>query len=118
MKAISIIGKVFEPFGTALFDDPVLVERKFERVLCIRSWGECVGACWHSDNVALGISLIAAPEVLRWYVFPWFRKIVKQVNARDAETMYCSDGDSDAIVGNMGFVNYILWNLRRSTWLK
>jgi uroporphyrinogen decarboxylase len=117
MKAVCVIGKVFNPvwwlmgfetFCLALADNPGLVERMFERVggiqyrLLERALEHrCVGAYFHSDDVAFGTSLMVSPQVLRRYAFPWFRRMVKLAHDRGVPAIYHSDGKLDAILGDI-----------------
>jgi uroporphyrinogen decarboxylase len=122
MKVILVLGKVFNPvwwlmgfeqFGLAVYDDPGLVERMFERVGGIQCQvleraleHRCVGAHWHADDVAFNTSLMVAPGVLRRYVFPSYRRMVDLCHAAGALAIYHSDGKLDPIVEDlidMGF---------------
>ncbi len=114
MKVICHIGKIFNPvwwlmgfedFCMALVDNPGLVERMFEKVGSIQ-FGvlervlehRCVGAYWHSDDVAFATSLMVSPDVLRCYAFPWFRRLVELAHDRGVPAVYHSDGKLDLIL--------------------
>lgn len=114
MKAVCIIGKVFnlvwwlmgfENFCIALVDNPSLVERMFQRVGSIQYRVlertleyQCVGAYWHSDDVAFGTGLMVSPQTLRRYAIPWFRSMVALAHSRDVVTICHSDGRLDEII--------------------
>jgi uroporphyrinogen decarboxylase len=117
MKVIVVIGKVFNPvwwlmgferFSLAVFDEPALVERMFERVGRIQSRvleraleHRCVGAHWHADDVAFNTSLMVSPEVLRRYAFPQYRRMVDLCHGAGALAIYHSDGKLDPIVEDL-----------------
>ena len=117
MKVILVLGKVFNPvwwlmgfeqFGLAVYDNPALVERMFERVGRIQCRVleralkyHCVGAHWHADDVAFNTSLMVAPGVLRRYVFPWYRRMVDLCHEAGALAIYHSDGRLDPIVEDL-----------------
>ena len=114
MKVICIVGKVFNPvwwlmgfdtFGVALFDNPILVERMFERVGTIQVRAleraleyRCIGSYWHSDDVAFRTGLMVSPQALQRYAFPWFRRMVDLAHDQDVPAIYHSDGKLDSIV--------------------
>lgn len=114
MKVICHIGKVFNPvwwlmgfenFCMALVDNPGLIEQMFEKVGSIQVAvleraleHHCVGAYWHSDDVAFATSLMVSPDVLRRYAFPWFRRLVKLAHDRGVPAVYHSDGKLDLIL--------------------
>jgi uroporphyrinogen decarboxylase len=117
MKVILVIGKVFNPvwwlmgfeqFSLAVFDNPALVERMFERVGSIQCRvleraleHRCVGAHWHADDVAFNTSLMVAPDVLRRYAFPWYRRMVDLCHGAGVLAIYHSDGKLDPIVEDL-----------------
>jgi uroporphyrinogen decarboxylase len=117
MKVILVIGKVFNPvwwlmgfeqFGLAVYDNPALVERMFERVGTIQCRvleraleHRCVGAHWHADDVAFNTSLMVSPETLRRYAFPWYRRMVDLCHQGGALAICHSDGNLDPIVEDL-----------------
>ena len=122
MKVIVQIGKVFnavlwlmgfETFSYALYDNPWLVERMFERVgkIQTRILERCldypsVGAYLHADDVAYNTATIVSPAVLRKYAFPWFRRMVELTHSRGVLAILHSDGKLDTIyddIIDMGF---------------
>jgi hypothetical protein len=122
MKVILVIGKVFNPvwwlmgfeqFSLAIYDQPGLVGRLFERVGTIQYRvleraleHRCVGAHWHADDVAFNTSLMVSPAALRQYAFPWFRRMVDLCHDREALAIFHSDGRLDQILEEiieMGF---------------
>jgi uroporphyrinogen decarboxylase len=117
MKVILVIGKIFNPvwwlmgfeqFGLAVYDNPALVERMFERVGTIQCRvleraleHRCVGAHWHADDVAFNTSLMVSPEILRRYAFPWYRRMVDLCHECGALAICHSDGNLDPIVEDL-----------------
>ncbi len=116
-RTVAVLGKVFtsawwllgfESFCLALVEDPGLIERVFERV------GECqlrtlermleypsVGAVWHADDLAYSEALMVAPDVLRRYVFPWYRRMGELCASRDVPMVFHSDGKLDAVLDDV-----------------
>jgi uroporphyrinogen decarboxylase len=109
MKVIGQYGDIFtwvwtlmgfETFSMALFDQPELVERMFDKLGgLIYSMFErmveydCVGALWYSDDIAYTESLMVSPATLRQYLFPWMKKMGDLCRANDMPFIYHSDGD-------------------------
>lgn len=114
MKIICRIGKIFnsvswlmgfEQFSIALFENPTLIERMFDRVGSIQYRTlehvlehPSVGAYWHADDVAFNTATKVSPEVLRRYAFPQFRQMVGLAHDHGVLAIYHSDGKIDAIL--------------------
>jgi uroporphyrinogen decarboxylase len=114
MKVVVQIGKIFNPvwwlmgfetFSMALYDNPDLIRRMFDRVGAIQLRAleraldyPCVGAYLHADDVAFNTSLMVSPEVLRRYAFPWFRRLVDLAHQAGVLAIYHSDGKLDAVL--------------------
>jgi uroporphyrinogen decarboxylase len=109
MKAIYYGGPIFqwvwmlmgfEAFCFALVENLELVQRLFERVGQIRlqslerALDVCAefGAVWQLDDIAYSEGLLVSPQVLREFLFPWFRRIHDVCEARDLPLIYHTDG--------------------------
>jgi len=109
MKAIFYSGPIFqwlwmlmgfETFAFALTDDRELVERLFQRIGEIRlqvleiALNRCpvLGAVWQLDDIAYSEGLMVSPQILRRWLFPWFRRMQDLCRARDLPLIYHSDG--------------------------
>jgi uroporphyrinogen decarboxylase len=89
----------FENFSFALFEEPELVERLFDKIgsLIYKLFEnmvtfERVGAIWYSDDIAYSTGLMASPKALREYFFPWLKKIGTLCKERGLPFLYHSDG--------------------------
>jgi len=123
MKLIACHGDIFrrvtelmgyETFCYALHDDIELVEMMFAKVgSIIYSLFERalekpnVGAMWYCDDIAYATGLLASPDVLQRYAFPWFKKLVKIAHDKGIPVIYHSDGNLweviDDLIEDIGF---------------
>ena len=90
----------FESFSLALVDNPELVDRMFNRVREIvyavftnMMDYECIDAVWFCDDIAYTEGMMISPDVLRKYLFPWYKKMAKVCKDRSLPVIYHSDGD-------------------------
>lgn len=108
VKIIAILGKVFtaawmlmgfETFAMASVEGSSLLDPLFQRIgelqygaleRALRSGH--VGAAWMSDDIAFGTGLMVKPDVLRRYVFPWYRKMGELCRQKGLPFIYHSDG--------------------------
>ena len=51
-----------------------------------------VGAIWLGDDIAYAQALMASPDVLRAYTFPWYRRVGDLCRQADKPLIYHSDG--------------------------
>ena len=89
----------FENFSIALYEDPGLLERLFEKVgNIIYSMFETmvqmdvVKVLWYSDDIAYASGLMLSPPLLRKYFFPWLKRIGELARKHGKPFMYHSDG--------------------------
>lgn len=88
---IAVVGSVLEQVmewlmgyeGVAYgsYDKPDLVGAVFEKVgklvndlYLIAAPMDCVGVIWHGDDIGFKTATMLSPELLRKWVFPWFKK--------------------------------------------
>lgn len=108
MKLIACHGDIFrrvtelmgyETFCYALHEDPELVEMMFQKVgsiiyalfeRAVEKPG--VGAMWYCDDIAYSTGLLASPQALRRYAFPWYRKLARLAHDHGLPIIYHSDG--------------------------
>lgn len=89
----------FETFCFSLVDDPVLVERMFEKIGTIQyqafqamARSKVVGAIWITDDIAYTEGLMVSPKDLRHHLFPWFERMGQMAREVDLPLIYHSDG--------------------------
>jgi len=89
----------FENFSMALFENPILIERLFDKIgNIIYSMFEnmvqmdIVKILWYSDDIAYATGLMISPAILRQYFFPWLSKIGKLARKYNKPFMYHTDG--------------------------
>jgi uroporphyrinogen decarboxylase len=117
MAIAAVIGKIFtavwmlmgfEGFAEAVVHGPDLLAAVFEKVGSIQ-YGVCkrcmeeprVGALLMSDDIAYGQGLMVNPRILREHLFPWYRKLGRELNARGIPYVYHSDGDLWPVMGDI-----------------
>ena len=90
----------FEAFCIALRENIELIRRLFHWVgqtrlqlleNALRRFSD-IGAVWILDDIAYSEGLIVSPQLIREFLFPWFRKIRDVCDARDLPLIYHSDG--------------------------
>ena len=109
MKIISGVGGIFtrvwrimgfETFCYALADEPDLVAALFERVgetqlevfRHITSM-EQIGAMWNGDDLAYSTGTMVPPDVLRRYLFPYYRAMGDICKKKDLPYILHTDGN-------------------------
>lgn len=109
MKVIAVVGKVFtatwmlmgfNTFCYILTENPKLVEAIFNRIGEIQLEVfkkvvefDSIGAIWAVDDIAYGTGLIVSPEILRNYIFPWYKKMGDICKEKGLPFIYHSDGN-------------------------
>ena len=91
----------FETFAFSLIENPELISKMFTRVGEIRLrvfekiLERCrdIGAVWMLDDVAFGTGLMVSPDLIRKYLFPWFRRVKALCKERELPLIYHSDGN-------------------------
>lgn len=88
---IAVVGSVleqvmewlmgYEGVAYGAYDKPDLVGAVFDRVgklvedlYLISAPMDCVGVIWHGDDIGFKTATILSPDLLRKWVFPWFKK--------------------------------------------
>lgn len=108
MKLIAAHGDIFrrvtelmgyETFCYALYENVELVELMFQKVgriiyhLYERALDKHnVGAMWYCDDIAYATGLLAAPDVLRRYAFPHYKRLADLAHHKGIPIIYHSDG--------------------------
>jgi len=109
MKLVVSIGPIFsgiwrcmglEGFSFACIENPELVRAVTDKtggllVSIIENLvqRDYVGAIWFGDDIAYTESLMVSPELLREYIFPYYRQIGQAVRGSGKLFLYHSDGD-------------------------
>lgn len=95
----------FEAFCEALTQDLGLVERMFDKVgsLVFDSFQKVIAldgvkAVWHPDDMAYSEGLMVSPQVLRRYVFPWYRRMGEVCRQKGLPYIFHSDGRLDQVL--------------------
>lgn len=108
MKVIAVMGYIFtsswwlmgmETFCLALYEQPELIRRLYDRIWRIQSRVvervlafDVVGAIHHPDDMAYADGMIVSPKHLREFVFPWYRWCGALVRDRGLPYIFHSDG--------------------------
>lgn len=102
-NVISLMG--YENLCVLLYDDPALVEAVFEKVgstladyYAIGAQYGTVGIIMSNDDWGFNTQTMLSPEMMRKYVFPWHRKIVKAAH----------DNGKPAVLHSCGFMSEIM----------
>jgi uroporphyrinogen decarboxylase len=117
MKVVAYMGWVFtsiwtlmgmETFCTALYDDPELIRRMYDRVWSIQTRVlmrvleyDVVGIVTHPDDLAWSGSLIVSPAHFREFVFPWYRWNCATVRESGRVNVFHSDGRLDSVLEDL-----------------
>lgn len=95
----------FEQFCDALYTDPELIERMFDRVGSLfaslfeyMASIDVVGALWYADDLAYAEGLLWSPELMRKYLFPWYEELGAIARKNDLPLILHSDGDLTKIL--------------------
>jgi uroporphyrinogen decarboxylase len=108
MKVIAVMGYIYtscwwlmgmETFCVALFEQPELIRRMYDRIWRIQSRVaervlacDVVGALHHPDDMAYADGMIVSPKHLRQFVFPWYRWCGALVRDHGLPYSFHSDG--------------------------
>jgi len=102
-NVIRLMG--FDELCYKLFEDTQLVEDIFEKVgsLLLEYYKklvsfDCVGACIANDDWGFKTSTLLSPDILRRYIFPWYKKIVNVVKASGKPVILHSCGYFNDII--------------------
>lgn len=122
MKLMPHGGTILEPvtwlmgletLSLALYDQPGLLEAMFERIgrLALENCEtlcqfDGVGAVWISDDIGHRSGTMIAPEHLRQYVFPWWKRLASCIHSHGLPVLLHSCGDltgvMDEIIDDVG----------------
>ena len=95
----------YVPMSMAMADEPDLVEIMFDRVgelllACIEAVVDCeqVGVINLNDDLGFKSATLISPDMLRRYVFPWYRRMAEVVHAHGKPfTLHCCGNVSEII---------------------
>ena len=89
----------FSNFCITLYEDPDLIKAITDKVgsfllNVVRNCADFpdVGGIWHSDDCAYKTSTMIAPELMRRYIFPWYKKMGDVCKLKGLPFLYHSDG--------------------------
>jgi uroporphyrinogen decarboxylase len=108
MKVLAYLGYIFtsawwlmgmETFCIALYENPELIRRLYDRIWSIQSRValriaacDAVGGMVHADDLAYADGFIVSPKHYREYVFPWYRWCGAMARDRGLLHIMHSDG--------------------------
>jgi uroporphyrinogen decarboxylase len=108
MSVIASLGYIFasswwlmgmETFCIALYEQPELIRRLYDRIWSIQSRvllrvlkSDVVGALVHADDLAYSEALMVSPKHYREYVLPWYRWCGAIARDHDLPYIFHSDG--------------------------
>jgi uroporphyrinogen decarboxylase len=114
MKVIAFLGWIFtsvwtlmglETFCFALYEQPELIRRMYDRVWAIQSRillrllkSPAIGAIAHPDDLAYSDALMIAPAHFRQCVFPFYRWSCTMVREHGLPNIFHSDGRLDSVL--------------------
>jgi len=114
MKVIAFLGWIFssvwtlmglEAFCFALYEQPELIRRMYDRVWAIQSRvllrlleSDVIGAIAHPDDLAYSDALMIAPAHFRQFVFPFYRWSCTMVREQGLPNIFHSDGRLDTVL--------------------
>ncbi len=117
MKVVAYMGWIFtsvwtlmgmETFCFALYEQPDLIRRMYDRVWDINSRVllrildyDVVGAVAHPDDLAYSEALMISPRHFREFVFPWYRWNCAMARQRGVINIYHSDGRLDPVLDDI-----------------
>ena len=94
-----------EAFSIACVENPALIEAIADKIgeLCVNIAESCmqrewVGAYWLGDDIAYTTGLMASPNFLRKYVFPYYKRIGEICRRYDKPFIWHSDGDHSSVL--------------------
>ncbi len=117
MKVAAYMGYIFtsvwwlmglETFCAAMYEEPELIRRLYERIWAIQSRTavrllkyDSIGALAHPDDIAYAEALMVSPAHLREYVFPWYRWCGTLAHERGWPYIYHSDGRLTSVLDDI-----------------
>jgi len=100
------------PFAKALYRDPILIRKMFEKVgetlsFYCKVCAECemVGAMTMGDDMGFRSGPMLSPEKLREYVFPWQKRCVENVHKHGKPFILHSCGNLKIVMNDL--INYV-----------
>lgn len=98
----------YETLALALYDQPDLVEAMFDRIgrLALENCEtlcqfDGVGAVWISDDIGHRSGTMIAPEHLRHYVFPWWKRLAECIHSHGLPVLLHSCGNLAAVMDDI-----------------
>jgi uroporphyrinogen decarboxylase len=98
----------YETLALALYDQPDLLETMFDRIgqLALENCEtlcqfDGVGAVWISDDIGHRSGPMIAPEHLRHYVFPWWKRLAKCIHSHGLPVPLHSCGDLTVVMDDI-----------------
>lgn len=95
----------YETLAMNLYDQPDLLEVMFERVgqmymdRChALSQFDAIGAIWINDDIGHRSGTMIAPDHLRHYVFPWWKRIAECIHAQGRPVLLHSCGKLELVM--------------------
>jgi len=103
---LQIMG--FENFSYILIDQPELVENVFKKIgnvlvhMCSTLADmDKVGALWVGDDMGYRSGTLISPQLLRKYIFPWYKKIADIAHAHELPFLFHSCGNLEEIMNDL-----------------
>ena len=88
-----------------VYDDPVLVEKTFDKVgrlvydlYTVAAPMEGVGVIWHGDDIGYNMATLLSPTHLRKWVFPWFKKYAEIAHNYNKPIWYHACGNKNQVM--------------------
>ena len=98
----------YQNLALALYDQADLLEAMFDRVGCmylqhceILCQFDGVGAVWISDDIGHRSGPMIAPEHLRHYVFPWWKRLAECIHGHGLPVLLHSCGNLEVVMDDI-----------------
>jgi len=98
----------YENLCLSFYDTPKLVERMFEKIgsLMVSIFEfmtkiDLVGALWLADDLAYATGLLWSPELMRKFLFPWYREIGSIAKKAGLPLIFHSDGKLGDVIPDL-----------------
>ena len=98
----------YQNLALALYDQPDLLEAMFDRIghLALENCEtlcqfEGVGGVWISDDIGHRSGTMIAPEHLRKYVFPWWKRLADCIHSHGLPVLLHSCGDLSVVMDDI-----------------
>lgn len=112
---IAVVGSVleqvmewligYEGVAYGAYDKPDLIKAVFdkvgelvERLYKIAAPMDCVGVIWHGDDIGFKTATMLSPDLLRKWVFPWFKKYASIAHKYNKPTWFHACGYKDEVM--------------------